>query len=84
VTSAAWLLTQIHGETMQAANDGVRAARLASLIAVPPDAYPAVAEVAPFFAEVLDPQARFEYGLDRLLAGLRSELEEIVARTAGN
>ena len=84
VTSAAWLLTQIHGETMQAANDGVRSARLASLTTVAADSYPTVAEVAPHFPEVLDPRARFEYGLDRLLEGLRAELEKIVTSERGS
>src|SRR5262245_26664286 len=68
-TSALWLISQIHAEDIRTSTTGEddRVTRLVGLTSVSPEAFPTLAESAPYFPEVAAPAAQFEYGLELLL-----------------
>jgi AcrR family transcriptional regulator len=86
-TTAIWLLTQFHGESMRrtAAGGGEdRRQRLTELASASAQRFPALVEAAPHFPDVQNAEAQFEYGLDLLLDGLHTEVDRIARRTGGN
>jgi AcrR family transcriptional regulator len=85
-TTAMWLLTQFHGESMRTAAGGGedRRQRLTELASASAQRFPALVEAAPHFPDAQNAEAQFEYGLDLLLDGLHTEVDRIARRTGSN
>jgi AcrR family transcriptional regulator len=83
LTTTAMTLTLVQAETLRRQASGAgRAARIAEMEGAPAEMFPALADSSKYFSSI-DSEARFEFGVQIVIDGLRIRLEEFQARAAG-